>query len=181
VNEAAGGTGISDLPIADFTKHYNRLRQHVAVRTGAAEGVSSSIQHAAVAALPAVNLPRVPPKASSSSSKAPSSSKYILPSGQSSKDKTTNQLEAYAQKYNSKLAGIESSYTDTLQGMGVGVNRKGPSAHANMKDKSDRATNEQVLDPRTRLILFKMIGRGLLDEVNGCISTGKEVRFSHLV
>lgn len=61
--------------------------------------------------------------------------------------------------------------------MGVGVNRKGPSAHANMKDKSDRATNEQVLDPRTRLILFKMIGRGLIHEVNGCVSTGKEVRF----
>ena len=60
--------------------------------------------------------------------------------------------------------------------MGVGVNRKGPSAHANLKDKSDRATNEQVLDPRTRLILFKMIGRGLLHEVNGCVSTGKEVR-----
>ena len=60
--------------------------------------------------------------------------------------------------------------------MGVGVNRKGPSAHANLKDKSDRATNEQVLDPRTRLILFKMIGRGLIHEVNGCVSTGKEVR-----
>ena len=44
-----------------------------------------------------------------------------------------------------------------------------------MKDKSDRATSEQVLDPRTRIILFKMIGRGLIYEVNGCVSTGKEV------
>lgn len=60
--------------------------------------------------------------------------------------------------------------------MGVGVNRKGPSAHANVKDKADRATTEQVLDPRTRIILFKMIGRGIIDEVNGCVSTGKEVR-----
>jgi len=59
--------------------------------------------------------------------------------------------------------------------LGVGVNRKGPSATANMKDKSDRATSEQVLDPRTRIILFKMIGRGLIFEVNGCVSTGKEV------
>ena len=59
--------------------------------------------------------------------------------------------------------------------LGVGVNRKGPSATANQKDKSDRATSEQVLDPRTRIILFKMIGRGLLFEVNGCVSTGKEV------
>lgn len=59
--------------------------------------------------------------------------------------------------------------------MGVGINRKGPSSYANAKDKSDRATSEQVLDPRTRIILFKMIGRGLIQEVNGCISTGKEV------
>lgn len=59
--------------------------------------------------------------------------------------------------------------------LGVGINRKGPSASANLKDKSDRATNEQVLDPRTRLLLFKMIGRELIHEVNGCVSTGKEV------
>ncbi len=63
--------------------------------------------------------------------------------------------------------------------MGVGVNKKGPSSYANMKDKSDRATNEQVLDPRTRIILFKMIGRGLIQEVNGCVSTGKEVGGLH--
>jgi len=63
--------------------------------------------------------------------------------------------------------------------MGVGVNRKGPSSYANMKDKSDRATNEQVLDPRTRIILFKMIGRGLIHEVNGCVSTGKEANVYH--
>jgi RIO kinase 1 len=59
--------------------------------------------------------------------------------------------------------------------MGVGVNRKGPSSYANMKDRADRATTEQVLDPRTRTILLKMVGRGVIDEVNGCVSTGKEV------
>ncbi|EEB96506.1 hypothetical protein MPER_04350 [Moniliophthora perniciosa FA553] len=48
-----------------------------------------------------------------------------------------------------------------------------------MKDISDRATNEQVLDPRTRLILFKMIGRGLIHDVNGCVSTGKEANVYH--
>lgn len=42
------------------------------------------------------------------------------------------------------------------------------------KDKHDRATVEQVLDPRTRLILFKFLQQGLLEEINGCISTGKE-------
>ncbi|KAI1005610.1 Serine/threonine-protein kinase [Podosphaera aphanis] len=42
------------------------------------------------------------------------------------------------------------------------------------KDKSDRATNEQVLDPRTRMLLLQMINRGIVSEVNGCLSTGKE-------
>jgi RIO kinase 1 len=42
------------------------------------------------------------------------------------------------------------------------------------KDKSDRATSEQVLDPRTRMLLLQMINRGIVSEVNGCLSTGKE-------
>jgi len=42
------------------------------------------------------------------------------------------------------------------------------------KDKHDRATVEQVLDPRTRLILFKFLQQGLVNQINGCISTGKE-------
>ncbi|POG57920.1 hypothetical protein GLOIN_2v1735329 [Rhizophagus irregularis DAOM 181602=DAOM 197198] len=41
-------------------------------------------------------------------------------------------------------------------------------------DKSDRATVEQVLDPRTRIILFKMINCNVIYEINGCVSTGKE-------
>lgn len=47
------------------------------------------------------------------------------------------------------------------------------------KDKSDRATAEQVMDPRTRMILFKMLSRGVITEVNGCISTGKEANVYH--
>jgi len=40
--------------------------------------------------------------------------------------------------------------------------------------RDDRATSEQCLDPRTRLILFKMLSNGMLDEIDGCLSTGKE-------
>merc|ERR1711990_902497 len=47
------------------------------------------------------------------------------------------------------------------------------------KDKSQRATTEQVLDPRTRLILQKMLQRQLLKEIHGCISTGKEANVYH--
>ena len=129
------------------------------MRTGNAQGVSKAHnQSVAVASLPPVNHPR---SATISSSSNPLS-----------KDRVSDQLTSLA-KYNSRLAKIDVPYI-----MGAGVNRKGPSAHANLKDKSDRATNEQVLDPRTRLILFKMIGRGLIHEVNGCVSTGKEVCFS---
>ncbi|KAI9873843.1 MAG: protein kinase rio1 [Pleopsidium flavum] len=46
-------------------------------------------------------------------------------------------------------------------------------------DKSDRATSEQVLDPRTRMILLQMINRNVVGEVNGCISTGKEANVYH--
>lgn len=122
------------------------------MNSGNAQGVVSAIkQTTSVASLPAVNRPKAATPA-----KSPGS----------------DQLLALA-KYSSRLAKIDVPYM-----MGVGVNRKGPSSYANMKDKSDRATNEQVLDPRTRIILFKMIGRGLIHEVNGCVSAGKEVRSS---
>ncbi|KAH6912610.1 atypical/RIO/RIO1 protein kinase [Coprinopsis sp. MPI-PUGE-AT-0042] len=151
----------------DFTKQYNRLRQHVAVKTGNAQGSASATQQgSSVAALPAVNIPKAT-KVAKPASAMPNA-------GPGTKDHTTTQLEALAQKYGSRLAKIDTPFA-----MGVGVNRKGPSAHANLKDKSDRATNEQVLDPRTRLILFKMIGRGLIHEVNGCVSTGKEANVYH--
>ncbi|EQL38208.1 Atypical/RIO/RIO1 protein kinase [Blastomyces dermatitidis ATCC 26199] len=48
-------------------------------------------------------------------------------------------------------------------------------------DKSDRATSEQVLDPRTRMILLQMINRNVVSEVNGCLSTGKEANVYHAV
>lgn len=38
---------------------------------------------------------------------------------------------------------------------------------------------EQVLDARTRMILFKLLSRGVLKEINGCISTGKEANVYH--
>ena len=46
-------------------------------------------------------------------------------------------------------------------------------------EKSDRATSEQVLDPRTRMIMLQMINRNVVSEVNGCLSTGKEANVYH--
>lgn len=48
-------------------------------------------------------------------------------------------------------------------------------------EKSDRATSEQVLDPRTRMLLLQMINRNIISEVNGCLSTGKEANVYHAV
>ncbi|CAH1398002.1 unnamed protein product [Nezara viridula] len=59
------------------------------------------------------------------------------------------------------------------------TNRKFEAGRCKEKDKKDRATVEQVMDPRTRMILFKLLDRGTFSEVNGCISTGKEANVYH--
>ncbi|CAM6125327.1 unnamed protein product [Calypogeia fissa] len=46
-------------------------------------------------------------------------------------------------------------------------------------EKADRATVEQALDPRTRMVLFKLLNRGVFQEIHGCISTGKEANVYH--
>ncbi|KAL3471938.1 RIO1 family-domain-containing protein [Aspergillus californicus] len=46
-------------------------------------------------------------------------------------------------------------------------------------DRADRATSEQVLDPRTRMILLQMINRNVVSEIHGCLSTGKEANVYH--
>jgi RIO kinase 1 len=49
------------------------------------------------------------------------------------------------------------------------------------KDKSDRATSEQVLDPRTRMILLQLINRNIVSEIHGVITTGKEANVYHAI
>jgi RIO kinase 1 len=49
------------------------------------------------------------------------------------------------------------------------------------RDKADRATTEQVMDPRTRMILFKLLSHQVFSEINGCVSTGKEANVYHAV
>jgi len=40
--------------------------------------------------------------------------------------------------------------------------------------RDDRATTETCLDPRTRLILFRLMAKGYLNNIDGCLSAGKE-------
>ncbi|GLH03723.1 Serine/threonine-protein kinase RIO1 [Gryllus bimaculatus] len=58
-------------------------------------------------------------------------------------------------------------------------NRKADAEKNRRKDKHDRATVEQVLDPRTRMIVFKLLNRGTITNINGCVSTGKEANVYH--
>ncbi|KAJ3030914.1 UNVERIFIED_CONTAM: Serine/threonine-protein kinase RIO1 [Siphonaria sp. JEL0065] len=69
--------------------------------------------------------------------------------------------------------------TASVQGDMRVYSRKAEGDKTTNKDKADRATVEQVLDPRTRIILFKLLNNQTLSQVNGCISTGKEANVYH--
>ncbi|KAL3641723.1 hypothetical protein CASFOL_012538 [Castilleja foliolosa] len=72
-------------------------------------------------------------------------------------------------------AGMSNSVTTAIRGsvrdMAIGKTKT--------SEKADRATVEQAIDPRTRMVLFKMLNRGVFNDINGCISTGKEANVYH--
>lgn len=119
--------------------------------------------------LPAVNRSRRQPAAASGTADGAKPGEKAPVHG----DKVTDQLSLYS-RFASRLQ------LDPLYQSGTAT-RKGGSEKILVKDKSDRATNEQVLDPRTRLILFKMIGRGVVERIDGCVSTGKEANVYHAI
>lgn len=43
----------------------------------------------------------------------------------------------------------------------------------------EKATSELALDPKTRLLIFKMINNAVLEAVNGIVSSGKEAVVFH--
>ncbi|XP_026882713.2 serine/threonine-protein kinase RIO3 [Electrophorus electricus] len=45
---------------------------------------------------------------------------------------------------------------------------------ARLHEKKEHSTAEQAVDSRTRLLMYKMVNVGTLENINGCISTGKE-------
>ncbi|KAK2901044.1 hypothetical protein QQF64_014866 [Cirrhinus molitorella] len=82
-------------------------------------------------------------------------------------------------KYENKINLDKLSYADSVINKVTVMQKQREADTFRVKDKSDRATVEQVLDPRTRMILFKMLSRGVFSEINGCISTGKEANVYH--
>lgn len=98
-------------------------------------------------------------------------------------DKTEEQLSQLQGRFASKMR-IENAFDPSATAGGAlssNVPRKGNAGvgEKRIRDKSDRSTIQQVLDPRTMLILFKMLQRGFLKQVNGVISTGKEANVYH--
>ncbi|KAI1243087.1 hypothetical protein IHE44_0000660 [Lamprotornis superbus] len=82
-------------------------------------------------------------------------------------------------KFEHKINLDKLNFDDSVINRVTEKSRQKEAEMYRVKDKSDRATVEQVLDPRTRIILFKMLSRGIISEINGCISTGKEANVYH--
>uniref|UniRef100_A0A803L7K0 Serine/threonine-protein kinase RIO1 n=1 Tax=Chenopodium quinoa TaxID=63459 RepID=A0A803L7K0_CHEQI len=66
---------------------------------------------------------------------------------------------------------VTTAIRESVRGMAIGKTKN--------TEKADRATVEQAIDPRTRMVLFKMLNRGVFNDINGCISTGKEANVYH--
>ena len=74
-----------------------------------------------------------------------------------------------------------SKHTAKLKLNDVEAGLSNKNQNAGGAEKSDRATSEQVLDPRTRMILLQLLNRNIVSEINGVISTGKEANVYHAV
>ncbi|XP_072524833.1 serine/threonine-protein kinase RIO1 [Salminus brasiliensis] len=99
---------------------------------------------------------------------------------QSSKsDKMSTPSDKVLRKFEHKINLDKLNYADSVINKVTVMQKQRDADTYRVKDKSDRATVEQVLDPRTRMILFKMLSRGVISEINGCISTGKEANVYH--
>ncbi|GJJ70278.1 RIO kinase 1 [Entomortierella parvispora] len=148
-----------DNATGDFTKQYNRLRQQLQPNKSTNPVVSA----------PAANHPR----------KAPVAAKKAEVAVQKDEDSKMlgDQIEALSTKFEGRIHLGESAAPSVAE-IKMG-SKKAAGDRAKNTDKSDRATSDQVLDPRTRIILFKMLNRNIIYEVNGCISTGKEANVYH--
>ncbi|KAJ9559538.1 hypothetical protein OSB04_004698 [Centaurea solstitialis] len=81
-------------------------------------------------------------------------------------------LEEWEGRWNAGMSNsVTTAIRESVRGMAIGKTKT--------TEKADRATVEQAIDPRTRMVLFKMLNRGVFHDINGCISTGKEANVYH--
>ncbi|KAL4471668.1 hypothetical protein ABPG74_008561 [Tetrahymena malaccensis] len=77
-----------------------------------------------------------------------------------------------------KMGSRTTASHGAMQSIKENINKSQKGSNR-VKDKADRATVEQVLDPRTRVILVKLLNKKIINEINGCLSTGKEANVYH--
>ena len=94
------------------------------------------------------------------------------------KPKTNPQLNTRAALDDQIQALSKHASKIKLNDVQAGLNAK---THGQSSEKADRATTEQVLDQRTRMILLKCLNRNIVSEINGVISTGKEANVYHAI
>ncbi|KAJ3229974.1 Serine/threonine-protein kinase RIO1 [Chytriomyces hyalinus] len=166
----------------DFTKQFNKMRNQIAASSGAATGTmiapsnSGAAQRAAARELA---LSRA--AAAAGTAGTATTVKKAKPASAPSDQALMDELSAkFASKIRIDPLVFESkNLSASVRGDMKVSSRKAEGDKTVYKDKADRATVEQVLDPRTRMILFKLLNNQTLSAVNGCISTGKEANVYH--
>lgn len=88
--------------------------------------------------------------------------------------KMSTPIDKSLRKFENKINLSKLNVTDSVINKVTVKLRQKEAESYRIKDKADRATVEQVLDPRTRMILFKLLHKEHISEIHGCISTGKE-------
>lgn len=88
--------------------------------------------------------------------------------------KMSTPIDKSLRKFENKINLNKLNVTDSVTNKVTVKLRQKEAESYRIKDKADRATVEQVLDPRTRMILFKLLHKDHISEIHGCISTGKE-------
>ncbi|KAJ3318284.1 protein kinase rio1, partial [Gonapodya sp. JEL0774] len=148
----------------DLTKKLNRARNEVA--GGAVVGNSGARLAGAGAA--------------GGTARTPVKNKAAVPAVREAKEK---QYSALAKKYGARIHvddDLPASTSQSVVGALQSHSNRTLAAEANRtRDRSDRATVDSVLDQRTRAVLLKMVQKGVVGEVNGCVSAGKEANVYH--
>lgn len=86
-----------------------------------------------------------------------------------------NSISIQASKLNldSRSSGIESM-SHSVSNAVTKMRNMETTKKVSHTGRDDRATTEQCLDPRTRLVLFRLLSTGVFEKIDGCLSTGKE-------
>ncbi|ORX45479.1 Serine/threonine-protein kinase Rio1 [Hesseltinella vesiculosa] len=160
-----------DSATGDFTKQYNKLKQQIAPSAD----TSSSARPA-----PAANTRGKAPVTPAATTSLAASASSVTETVASKQQRLESQIELLGRFASRIHVDQYSPRITTSVASDIKLSSKKASGDkTTQKDKADRATVEQVLDPRTRIILFKMLNRGIFYEINGCVSTGKEANVYH--